>query len=220
MALIHLSWARWIKNRVSVYSLRDLYTIALCACMHWVRSKWWEQFFVCFSVCVYDVSSKVAGLLSWTPLLTHMSYLNRYWFVFAVEWLQKYIIDPFLLFSLKWTSQHGSKFESGKKSSHEKIKQVATNVSNLTYLKKPILETPQDFCKTWANLVDILIFYLYHVIVRSSKIISYLSRPAQQMIAQILFSKSFFSEFFLNLFCLKNIRNRAGRLAEQDTNFY
>jgi len=42
-----------------------------------------------------------------------MSYLNRYWFVFAVEWLQKYIIDPFLWFSLKWTSQHGSKFESG-----------------------------------------------------------------------------------------------------------
>ena len=79
-------------------------------------------------------------------------------------------------------------------------------LSNLTYLKKPILETPQDFCKTWANLVDILIFYLYHVIVRSSKIISYLSRPAQQMIAQNLFSKSFFSEFFLNLFCLKNMR--------------
>ena len=161
----------------------------------------------CLFFCLFnDVSSKVAGLLSWTPLLTHMSYLNRYWFVFAVEWLQKYIIDPFLWFSLKWTSQHGSKFESGKKSSYEKIKQVATNVSNLTYLKKPILETPQDFCKTWANLVDILIFYLYHVIVRSSKIISYLSRPAQQMIAQILFSKSFFSEFFLNLFCLKNIR--------------
>lgn len=145
MALIHLSSARWIKNRVSVYSLRDLYTIALCACMHWVRSKWWEQFFVCFSVCVYDVSSKVAGLLSWTPLLTHMSYLNRYWFVLAVKWLQKYIIDPFLWFSLKWTSQHGSKFESGKKSSYEKIKQVASKAStsrNLSYLKT---------CKTWGS---------------------------------------------------------------------
>ena len=121
--------------------------------MHWVRSKWWEPFFVCFSVCLNDVSSKVAGLLSWTPLLTHMSYLNRYWFVFAVEWLQKYIIDPFLWFSLKWTSQHGSKFESGKKIFIRKDKASSNQCIKSNLFKETNIRDPSRFfVRVWHTL--------------------------------------------------------------------